>query len=127
MPGTPGPREAEGPGACAAVTATKATRAAATRRGRARFMAASYSPGGVVGTRLVIIPRHTIGGRHAMNNFFEFAQAAVGPIVLVFTVSNLASMGLQVLIPKVIGKIRTRHSSCSCSLGAGSWDRLSAG
>lgn len=37
-----------------------------------------------------------------MNSFLEFAQAAFGPLVLVFTVSNLASMGLQVNIPSVL-------------------------
>ncbi len=41
-----------------------------------------------------------------MNTFLEFAQAAFGPLVLVFTVSNLASMGLQVNIPSVLKTVR---------------------
>jgi BASS family bile acid:Na+ symporter len=41
-----------------------------------------------------------------MNSFLEFAQAAFGPLVLVFTVSNLASMGLQVNIPQVLKTAR---------------------
>ena len=41
-----------------------------------------------------------------MNSFLEFAQAAFGPLVLVFTVSNLASMGLQVNIPPVLKTVR---------------------
>ena len=41
-----------------------------------------------------------------MNSFLEFAQAVFGPLVLVFTVSNLASMGLQVNIPRVLKTVR---------------------
>jgi BASS family bile acid:Na+ symporter len=41
-----------------------------------------------------------------MNSFLEFAEAAFGPLVLVFTLSNLASMGLQVDIPQVLKTIR---------------------
>ena len=37
-----------------------------------------------------------------MNALLEFAQSVFGPLVLVFTVSNLASMGLQVNIPQVL-------------------------
>ena len=31
-----------------------------------------------------------------MNSFLEFAQSTFSPLVLLFTVSNLAAMGLQV-------------------------------
>jgi BASS family bile acid:Na+ symporter len=41
-----------------------------------------------------------------MSGFLEFAQAIFGPLVLVFTVSNLASMGLQVDIPQVLKTAR---------------------
>jgi bile acid:Na+ symporter, BASS family len=41
-----------------------------------------------------------------MNAVMEFCQSLFGPLVFVFTVSNLASMGLQVVIPQVIRKVR---------------------
>jgi BASS family bile acid:Na+ symporter len=41
-----------------------------------------------------------------MSGFLEFAQAIFGPLVLVFTVSNLASMGLRVDIPQVLKTAR---------------------
>jgi len=41
-----------------------------------------------------------------MSSFLDFAQGAFGPLVLVFTVSNLASMGLQVNIPQVLKTAR---------------------
>jgi BASS family bile acid:Na+ symporter len=41
-----------------------------------------------------------------VNGFLEYAQAVFGPLVLVFTVSNLASMGLQVDIPRVLKTAR---------------------
>jgi BASS family bile acid:Na+ symporter len=41
-----------------------------------------------------------------VNGFLEYAQAVFGPLVLVFTVSNLASMGLQVDIPQVLKTAR---------------------
>ena len=41
-----------------------------------------------------------------MNSVIEFCQTIFGPLVVIFTVSNLASMGLQVNIPKVLRKAR---------------------
>jgi BASS family bile acid:Na+ symporter len=41
-----------------------------------------------------------------MDAFIDFAQSIFGPLVLVFTVSNLASMGLQVNIPPVLRTAR---------------------
>jgi bile acid:Na+ symporter, BASS family len=37
----------------------------------------------------------------------EYLQMIFGPLVFLFTVSNLASMGLQVAIPQVVGKVRS--------------------
>lgn len=45
-----------------------------------------------------------------MNAFLEFAQAVFGPLVLVFTVSNLAAMGLQVRASEVLVALRNRKS-----------------
>lgn len=41
-----------------------------------------------------------------MSTFLELAQTVFGPLVLVFTVANLASMGLQVNIPEVLKTVR---------------------
>ena len=40
-----------------------------------------------------------------MNEFLAFCQSLMNPVVLIFTVSNLFSMGLQVNITKVIKKV----------------------
>lgn len=45
-----------------------------------------------------------------MNAFLEFAQAVFGPLVLVFTVSNLAAMGLQVRAAEVLVALRNKKS-----------------
>ncbi len=45
-----------------------------------------------------------------MNTFLEFAQAVFGPLVLVFTVSNLAAMGLQVRASEVLVALRNKKS-----------------
>jgi BASS family bile acid:Na+ symporter len=42
-----------------------------------------------------------------VNGFLELAQAVFGPLVLVFTVSNLASMGLEVDIPQALKTARS--------------------
>ena len=41
-----------------------------------------------------------------MNAFIQFCQTIFNPVVIIFTVSNLASMGLQVNIPPVLKKAR---------------------
>ena len=45
-----------------------------------------------------------------MNDVMQFLQATVGPMVLIFTVSNLAAMGLTVKIPEVIVALRNKKS-----------------
>ena len=45
-----------------------------------------------------------------MSGFLEFAQATFSPLVLLFTVSNLAAMGLQVRMPEVMVALRNRRS-----------------
>ena len=41
-----------------------------------------------------------------MDDIKPFLQAAVGPLVLLFTVSNLGAMGLQVKVPDVVTVLR---------------------
>jgi BASS family bile acid:Na+ symporter len=43
-----------------------------------------------------------------MNNVMQFLQATFGPLVLIFTVSNLAAMGLQVRMPEVMMALRNK-------------------
>ena len=43
-----------------------------------------------------------------MNTFVELIQTIFNPTVLVFTVSNLAAMGLQVKLPNLIAASRNR-------------------
>jgi bile acid:Na+ symporter, BASS family len=45
-----------------------------------------------------------------MNAVMQFLQSTFGPLVLVFTVSNLAAMGLQVRMPEVIVALRNKKS-----------------
>ena len=45
-----------------------------------------------------------------MDAVMQFLQATFGPLVLVFTVSNLAAMGLQVKVPDVVVALRNRKS-----------------
>jgi len=45
-----------------------------------------------------------------MNAVMQFLQATFGPLVLVFTVSNLAAMGLQVKVPDVVVALRNKKS-----------------
>jgi len=45
-----------------------------------------------------------------MNAIIQFFQATFSPLVLLFTVSNLAAMGLQVRMPDVTAALRTRKS-----------------
>jgi len=45
-----------------------------------------------------------------MNVVLQFLQTTFGPLVLIFTVSNLAAMGLQVRMPEVIVALRNKKS-----------------
>jgi BASS family bile acid:Na+ symporter len=45
-----------------------------------------------------------------MNAVMQFLQTTFGPLVLVFTVSNLAAMGLQVKMPEVVVALRNKKS-----------------
>jgi bile acid:Na+ symporter, BASS family len=45
-----------------------------------------------------------------MNSVMQFLQTTFGPLVLVFTVSNLAAMGLQVRMPEVMVALRNKKS-----------------
>jgi len=45
-----------------------------------------------------------------MNAVMQFLQATFGPLVFLFTVSNLAAMGLQVMVPDVIVALRNKKS-----------------
>jgi bile acid:Na+ symporter, BASS family len=45
-----------------------------------------------------------------MSAVMQFLQATFSPLVLIFTVSNLAAMGLQVKMPEVVVALRNRKS-----------------
>jgi bile acid:Na+ symporter, BASS family len=45
-----------------------------------------------------------------MDTIMQFLQTTVGPLILVFTVSSLAAMGLQVRMPEVIVALRNKKS-----------------
>ena len=45
-----------------------------------------------------------------MSSVMPFLQTTFGPLVLIFTVSNLAAMGLQVMVPDVMVALRNRKS-----------------
>ena len=45
-----------------------------------------------------------------MSSVMQFLQTTFGPLVLIFTVSNLAAMGLQVMVPDVVVALRNRKS-----------------
>jgi BASS family bile acid:Na+ symporter len=45
-----------------------------------------------------------------MNAVMQFLQTTFGPLVLIFTVSNLAAMGLQVKMPEVAVALRNKKS-----------------
>ena len=45
-----------------------------------------------------------------MSSVMQFLQTTFSPVVLVFTVSNLAAMGLQVRMPEVAAALRNRKS-----------------
>ena len=45
-----------------------------------------------------------------MSTVMQFLQTTFGPLVLVFTVSNLAAMGLQVRVPEVAVALRNKKS-----------------
>jgi hypothetical protein len=45
-----------------------------------------------------------------MNAVMQFLQTTFGPLVFIFTVSNLAAMGLKVRMPEVIVALRNKKS-----------------
>ena len=45
-----------------------------------------------------------------MNDVMQFFKATVGPMVFIFTVSNLAAMGLKVNIPEVVIALRNKKA-----------------
>jgi len=45
-----------------------------------------------------------------MSNFIQFLQDTLQPVVLVFTVSNLAAMGLQVRMAQVVTALKNRRA-----------------
>ena len=45
-----------------------------------------------------------------MNAIMQFLQTTFGPLVFIFTVSNLAAMGLQVRMPEVIVALRNKKA-----------------
>ncbi len=45
-----------------------------------------------------------------MNEIMQFLQTTFGPLVLIFTVSNLAAMGIQVKMPDVIGALKNKKA-----------------
>jgi len=45
-----------------------------------------------------------------MNAVMQFLQATFGPLVFLFTVANLAAMGLQVKVPDVLAALRNKKS-----------------
>jgi hypothetical protein len=45
-----------------------------------------------------------------MNTALQFLQTTFSPLVLIFTVSNLAAMGLQVKVPEVAVALRNKRS-----------------
>jgi BASS family bile acid:Na+ symporter len=45
-----------------------------------------------------------------MNEVMQFLQTTFGPLVFIFTVSNLAAMGLQVMMPDVLVALRNKKS-----------------
>lgn len=45
-----------------------------------------------------------------MDAIMQFLQTSFGPLVLIFTVSNLAAMGLQVEMPKVMGALKQKKT-----------------
>jgi BASS family bile acid:Na+ symporter len=49
-------------------------------------------------------------GTLAMDTVMQFCQATFGPLVFLFTVLNLAAMGLQVKMPEVIVALRSKKS-----------------
>ena len=45
-----------------------------------------------------------------MNSVMQFLQTTFGPLVFLFTVANLAAMGLQVKMPQVVVALRNKKS-----------------
>jgi len=44
-----------------------------------------------------------------MNEVMQFLQTTFGPLVFIFTVSNLAAMGLQVKMPELLWRCGIRN------------------
>ena len=45
-----------------------------------------------------------------MNEIMQFLETTFGPLVLIFTVTNLAAMGLQVKMPDVLGALKNKKA-----------------
>jgi len=45
-----------------------------------------------------------------MNEILQFLETTFGPLVLIFTVTNLAAMGLQVKMPDVLGALKNKKA-----------------
>lgn len=45
-----------------------------------------------------------------MNEIMQFLETTFGPLVLIFTVTNLAAMGLQVMMPDVMGALKNKKA-----------------
>ena len=45
-----------------------------------------------------------------MNAVMQFLQTTLQPVVLIFTVSNLAAMGLQVRMPQVVTALKNKRA-----------------
>ncbi len=63
-----------------------------------------------------------------MDTIMQFLQTTFAPVVLLFTVSNLGAMGLQVKMPEVIVALRNKKNpgaDLRVGLGAGAGVRLS--
>lgn len=45
-----------------------------------------------------------------MDSIMQFLQTSFGPLVLIFTVTNLGAMGLQVEMPKVLGALKQKKT-----------------
>ena len=51
----------------------------------------------------------TAGGNQHMNAVIDLIQTIFNPTVLIFTVSNLAAMGLQVMVPNLVAALRDKR------------------
>jgi hypothetical protein len=101
------------------------TRWMAWRGTRSRIRRASSRAGGLKkgwkdsgcpGTYALTLDWHSLpkagqpDRKSTMNDVMRFLQTTFGPMVLVFTVSNLAAMGLHVRVPEVMVALRNKKS-----------------